>query len=126
MRKPFLGSCLALAAFAAFAASAAGTENKWRLEFSGNAESDGRIVLELSPSVGEPIRADADIAQGLGENDVAKSVRSALQAAAGARYGIEVDDGEDVLVKKHDGERDFIVTVVENSVRGVRIDVDAE
>ena len=123
MRKQLLGLCLALAAFAA---GAAGTENKWRLEFSGNAESDGRIVLELSPSVGEPIRASADIARGLGENDVAKSVRSALQAAAGARYGIEVDDGEDVLVKKHDGERDFIVTVVENSVRGVKIDADAE
>jgi hypothetical protein len=123
MRKPFLGVCLALAAFAA---SAAGTENKWRLEFSGNAESDGRIVLELSPSVGEPIRASADIAQGLGENDVAKSVRSALQAAASSRYNVEVDDGEDVLVKKHDGERDFIVTVVENSVRGVKIDADAE
>lgn len=126
MRKPFLGSCLALAAFAAFAAHAAGTENKWRLEFSGNAESDGRIVLELSPSVGEPIRASADIAQGLGENDVAKSVRSALQAAASSRYNVEVDDGEDVLLKKHDGERDFIVTVVENSVRGVKINADAE
>lgn len=123
MRKFILGACLGLVAFAA---TAAGVENKWRLQFSGNAESDGRIVLELSPSEGEPIRAIADIADGLGENDVAKSVRSALQAAAGSRYGIEVDDGEDVLVKKHHGERDFIVTIVENSVRGVRIGVGAE
>ena len=51
MRKRILGLCLALATFAA---AAAGTENKWRLQFSGNAESAGRIVLELSPSVGEP------------------------------------------------------------------------
>jgi hypothetical protein len=123
MRKQILGTCLALAAFAA---AAAGVENKWRLQFSGNAESDGRIVLELSPSEGEPTRASADIARGLGENDVAKSVRSALQAQAGTRYSVEVDDGEDVLVKKHHGERDFIVTIVENSVRGVRIGVDAE
>ena len=123
MRKQILGVGLALVASAAFAA---GVGNKWRLEFSGNAESDGRIVLELSPSEGEPIRASADIARGLGENDVARSVRNALQAAAGSRYGVEVDDGEDVLVKKHDGERDFIVTIVENSVRGVRIGVDAE
>ncbi|MFO1474506.1 MAG: hypothetical protein U1F20_08330 [Lysobacterales bacterium] len=64
------------------------------------------------PSVGELIRASADIPQGLGENDVAKSVRSALQAQAGKRQ-VEADDGEDVLVKKHHGERDFIVTVVE-------------
>ena len=123
MRKRILGVCLVLASFAA---TAAGVGNKWRLQISGNAESDGRIVLELSPSVGEPIRASADIARGLGENDVAKTVRSALQAQAGKRYGVEVDDGEDVLVKKHHGERDFIVTVVENSVQGVRIGVDAE
>jgi hypothetical protein len=123
MHKQILGAWLTLAAFAA---AAAGVENKWRLQFSGNAESDGRIVLELSPSEGEPIRASADIARGLGENDVAKSVRSALQAQAGMRYSVEVDDGEDVLVKKHHGERDFIVTIVENSVRGVRIGVDAE
>ena len=123
MRNRVMAASLALVAFAA---TAAGVENKWRLEFSGNAESDGRIVLELSPSEGEPIRASADIARGLGENAVARRVRGALQAAAGSRYGIEVDDGEDVLVKKHDGERDFIVTIVENSVRGVRIGVDAE
>ena len=57
---------------------------------------------------------------------MAKSVRGALQAQAGKRYSVETDDGEDVLVKKHHGERDFIVTVVENSVRGVRIGVGAE
>jgi hypothetical protein len=32
----------------------------------------------------------------------------------------------DVLVKKHEGERDFVITIVENSVRGVRINVNAE
>ena len=30
-----------------------------------------------------------------------------------------------MLVKKQDGERDFVVTVVENTVQGVRIDIDA-
>jgi hypothetical protein len=123
MRKQFLGLCLALATFAA---GASGTGNKWRIEFSGNAESAGRIVLELTPTAGEPIRATADIPKGLGENHVARSVRDALQAAAGARYDIEVDDGEDVLVKKRDGERNFIVTVVANSVQGVKIDADPE
>lgn len=83
-------------------------------------------MLELTPTAGEPIRATADIPKGLGENHVARSVRDALQAAAGARYNIEVDDGEDVLVKKRDGERNFIVTVVANSVQGVKIDADPE
>ena len=123
MRKQLLGLGLVLATFAA---GAAGTENKWRVEFSGNAESAGRIVLELTPTAGEPIRASAEIPKGLGENHIARTVRDALQAAAGARYGVEVDDGEDVLVKKRDGERNFIVTVVENSVQGVKIDADPE
>ena len=56
MRKWILASCLALVASVA---QADGVENKWRVEFSGNAESDGRIVLELAPARGEPMRASA-------------------------------------------------------------------
>lgn len=123
MHKWILGLCLGLVASAALAD---GVENKWRLQFSGNAESAGRIVLQLAPAVGDPIRATVAVAKGRSENGVARSVRDALQSQAGKRYSIEVDDGEDVLVKKHDGERDFVVTLVENSVRGVRIQVDAE
>jgi hypothetical protein len=123
MRKLLLAIALA---FAATAAWADGVHNKWRLEFSGNAESDGRIELLVSPSRGEPVRVAAQVAEGVGENDVARIVRSALQAQAGRLYNVEDDDGEDVLVKKKDGERDFVITVVSNSVRGVRIGVDSE
>ena len=49
-----------------------------------------------------------------------------LQAAASGHYNVEMDDGEDVLIKKQDGERDFVVTIVENSVQGVKIGIDAE
>ena len=123
MRKLIIGLCLGLMASVA---SADGVQNKWRLEVSGNAESAGRIVLQLAPAVGDPITATAAIPKGRGENDVARDVRDALQAAAGKRYDVEVDDGEDVLVKKHEGERDFVITVVENSVQGVKVDVGAE
>ena len=123
MRRLLLGMCLALVASAA---NADGVENKWRLELSGGAESAGRIVLQLAPAEGDPIRATVDVVQGRSENGIANDVRDALQAQAGKRYNVEIDDGEDVLVKKHEGERDFVVTVVENSVRGVRINVNAE
>lgn len=123
LRRLIPGSGLALAAALALAA---GVENKWRLQFSGNAESGGRIVLQLAPSEGDPLTASVDIVQGRGENAVARDVRDALRAQVGKRYHVEVDDGEDVLVKKKHGERDFIVTVVENSVQGVRIRADAE
>ena len=36
------------------------------------------------------------------------------------------DKGEEVLVKKHKGERDFVITMLEVSVRGVRININAE
>ena len=101
-------------------------ENKWRLEVSGNAETAGRIVLQLAPAKGAPIRATAAIAKGRAENDVARDLGAALQAAASGHYNVEIDDGEDVLVKKQDGERDFVVTIVENTVQGVRIEIDAE
>lgn len=123
MRRMLLGAGLALLATVAVAA---GVQNKWRLEFSGNAESDGRIVLELSPGQGEPQRATVDIRKGRSENGVARDVRDALKAQAGQRYTVEVDDGEDVLVKKRRGEHDFVVTVVENTVDGVRLNIDAE
>ena len=123
MRKLMLGLGLALMASVA---SADGVENKWRLEFSGNAETAGRIVLQVAPAKGKPIRATVAIPTGRAENDVARDVSAALQAAASDRYNVEMDDGEDVLVKKQDGERDFVVTIVENSVQGVKIEIDAE
>lgn len=123
MRKLLLGICLGLMASVA---GADGVENKWRLEFSGNAESAGRIVLALAPAEGDPIRATVVVPYGRPENDVARDVRDALQAQSGKRYSVELDDGEDVLVKKHEGERDFVITIVENSVQGVRINIGAE
>jgi hypothetical protein len=123
MRTLLCGICLALVAPLVLAA---GVNNKWRLQFSGDAESGGRIVLQLAPAEGEPFTASVDIAQGRGENAIARDVRDALRAQAGARYHVEVDDGEDVLVKKHRDQPDFVVTVVENSVQGVRIGIDAE
>ncbi|BCT91647.1 hypothetical protein LYSHEL_06710 [Lysobacter helvus] len=123
MRTFLAGLGLALVATVALAA---GTSNKWRLQFSGGADSDGRIVLEITPAEGEPMRATAEIRKGRGENAVARDVRDALRAQVGKRYHVETDDGEDVLVKKRRGERDFIVTIVENSVQGVRINPETE
>ncbi|MFC5579231.1 hypothetical protein ACFPOA_14550 [Lysobacter niabensis] len=123
MHKLLSGLCLGLAASLAFAA---GVENKWRLQFSGNAESDGQIVLQLAPSEGDPMTATVAIHKGRGENSVARDVRDALREQVGKRYHVEVDDGEDVLIKKHRGEHDFVVTIVENSVEGVRIGTNAE
>jgi len=121
MRGLWLGLCLACVATVALASG-----NKWRLQFSGGAESAGHIILALTPDQGEPLQVTIDIAKGRSENAVAKDVRDGLRAQAGAHYSVEVDDGEDVLVKKKRNEPNFGVTVVENTVQGVRINPDEE
>lgn len=119
---PFLPGLVLLLATAAAAADS----NKWRLQCSGGAESDGVIGLRLVPRDGEPIEVAVAIGKGTGENAVARAIRDALQAQASARYRSEVDDGEDVLVKKRGGQPDFELVVYANTVKGVRIGRERE
>jgi len=102
-------------------AAAAADSNKWRLQCSGGARSDGVIGLRLVPRGGEPIDVAVSIAKGTGENAVARALRDALKAQVSDRYRTEVDDGEDVLVKKRGGQPDFELIVYANTVKGVRI-----
>jgi hypothetical protein len=96
--------------------------NKWRLEFSGGADSDGAIVFRISPEGGAPIEATVDITKGTSENNVAKAVVKSLKAQLPKDgYHVERDDGEDVLVKKRRGAANFDVEIVANGVEGVRI-----
>lgn len=55
--------------------AAASPSNKWRLEFSGNAKSDGVIELELTPKGSEAFTCHVEISKGTGENKVAKTVK---------------------------------------------------
>jgi sarcosine oxidase gamma subunit len=58
---------------------------------------------------------------------VAQDVRDAMAAKLSPdRYTIEVDDGEDILIKKKDGQPDFSLELVDSSVRNVSIKVEGE
>lgn len=109
-----------------FAVQAAPMENKWRLQFSGNAESDGVLVLAITPKGGEQILVEVPVKDRTGENAVARQVRDVLRAQVGKDYKVERDDGEDVLVKRRSGRPVFSVEVVSNSIRGVRLSLDRE
>ena len=103
------------------------TSNKWRLQFSGKANSDGTIVLKLSPEGKDPITAEIQVKDNTGENGVAKTVVRALKAQLPKdRFHVERDDGEDVLIKKRHGTENFGLEIVSNSVKGVRINPDRE
>lgn len=124
-QQPWI-SLFALALMIAAQLAVASTSNKWRLEFSGGADSDGTIVIRLSPKEGEALEASVDIEDGRSENGVAKDVVSGLKEQVGDRFHVERDDGEDVLIKKRRGNSDFGVEIMSNSVKGVRINIDRE
>jgi hypothetical protein len=117
----------ALLLVAASLAVEASPSNKWRLQFSGGANSDGTIVLLISPEGGTPIEASIGIKDGTGENSVAAAVVKGLKAQLNKdHFKVERDDGEDVLIKKRRGAPDFDVTLVSNDVKGVRISPEHE
>jgi hypothetical protein len=115
---------LGLCAFAALPASAAGS-NKWRLQFSGAAESAGELVLEIVPAGEAPVRVTVAIERNDGENRVARKVKTAIDRQAGRWVDAELDDGEDVLVKRHFFRR-FSIALVSSTVEDVRIGFDRE
>jgi hypothetical protein len=118
-------SSMLLAAFS-FADTSA-TSNKWRIEMSGQALNSGDIVFRVTPRQGDAVDVSVGIKSGRAENNVAKDVRDALAAKLSPdRYSVEVDDGEDILIKKKEGQPDFALELVESNVRNVNIKVEGE
>ena len=100
--------------------------NKWRLEFSGAAESAGSIVLEIQAKGQAPVQVTAVIERNDGENRVARKVKTAIDRQAGAWVDAELDDGEDVLVKRRLFKPRVSVRLVSSTVKDVRINFDRE
>ena len=108
-------------------ADASPTSNKWRIEMSGQALTTGEILFRVTPRQGEAVDVNVGIRSGRDENNVAKDVRDALAAKLSPdRYTVEVDDGEDILIKKKEGQPDFALELVESNVQNVSIKVEGE
>jgi hypothetical protein len=120
-----LVSSVMLAAMA-FADGAA-TSNKWRIELSGQALTTGELLFRVTPRQGESTDIAVNIRSGREENKVAKDVRDAFAAKLSPeRFTVEVDDGEDILVKKKDGQPDFALELIEANVQNVSVEVEGE
>ncbi len=108
-------------------ADGAGTSNKWRIELDGAAVKTGDMTFRLTPSQGDATDVTVSVKAGLAENAVAKELRDALSARLSPqRYTVEVDDGEDVLIKKKEGQPDFAFELVESQVGNVTIRIQSE
>jgi hypothetical protein len=120
-----IASSLLLAALAF--ADASPTSNKWRIELSGQALTTGELVFRVTPRQGDATDISVNIRSGRAENNVAKDVRDAFAAKLSPeRFSVEVDDGEDILVKKKEGQPDFSLELVEANVQNVSIKVEGE
>lgn len=116
-----------LAVFLTACTAFSGPFNKWRIEFSESAKSNGSLVFRLAPEDEEYIDVDIQVFEGTSENQVANRVKNEWQEKLPAnKYAVEVDDGENVLIRTRWGEPDFRINLVSNTVDSVRINLDRE
>jgi hypothetical protein len=100
--------------------------NKWRLEVSEGANNDGVMHFRVTPKDGTPIDVRVPLEKGRGEDGCARDIREMFKATLDKNeFKIEVDDGEDVLVKKRKGP-DFSIELVESTVKGTRVNLNRE
>ena len=112
---------------AATAPAGAQPSNKWRIQVSEGAKSDGEIVLRVTPKGGTSVDVVVQVADGTREKAVASLIRDVLtEKLDKAAYAVEVDDGEDVLVKKKRGQPNFNVMLLRNTVKAVRLDIERQ
>jgi uncharacterized protein YxjI len=113
--------------FLAPASAVADTSNKWRIEVSGGANSDGEMVFHVTPQDGEAIVVRVTVEDGTGENNVADTIRDAFEVQLPRdHYKVEVDDGEDVLVKKKGDAANFGLTLASSTVKNTKIEIEKE
>jgi hypothetical protein len=101
-------------------------DDVWRLEVSEGANNDGVLTFRLTPKDGPAVEIPVSLKKGRGEDGCATDIRDAFRKALDPKaYKIEIDDGEDVLVKKRQGP-DFSVELVGSTVKGTRVNVERE
>jgi hypothetical protein len=110
----------------ATAAPALHYSNKWRLQVSEGANNDGVMHFRVTPKDQPPIDVRVPLKNGRGEDGCARDIRDAFKDALDKNlYKVELDDGEDVLVKRRTGST-FAIELVESTVKGTRINFDRE
>ena len=108
------------------AAPELGYSNKWRLEVSEGANNTGTMNFRVTPKGGAAIDIPVALKKGRGEDGCARDIRDTFKKALDKNvYKIEIDDGEDVLVKVHKGP-DIAIELVSSDVKGTRVNLGRE
>ena len=122
-----------VAAHAAAMPASAGDEkkldlsNKWRVECSEGANSDGTILFRVTPKGGTPTEVAVPITNGRSENGVARDIRDAFRNTLDPKkFHSETDDGEDVLLEEKGRCSELRAEARPSTVKSVRFDVEKE
>ena len=100
--------------------------NKWRLQVSEGANNDGVMHFRVTPQGGAAIDVPVSLKDGRGEDGCARDIRDTFKKALDKdTFKIELDDGEDVLVKVRKGPN-VAIELVESTVKGTRVNFDRE
>jgi len=122
-----LACILGLSILVARGADVPKLSNKWRIEVNGGANSDGIMLFRVTPDKGTPVDVTVPIKAGRGENNVAQDIKETMKKTLDPKtYHVEVDDGEDVLVKKKWKSPNFALVLVESTVKGSKIRIKKE
>jgi hypothetical protein len=101
--------------------------NAWRIEVSEGANSDGEFVFNVTPKGAATQVITVKIDDGTSEDHVARVIKRAFEKQLDtSKYDIEMDDGEDVLVKKDLTEPVFALEIVSSTVKSVRLHLQKE
>lgn len=101
--------------------------NSWRIEVSEGANSDGEFIFHVTPKGGQTQVVTVKVDDGESEDRVARTIKNAFEKQLDTRrYDIEIDDGEDVLVKKDLTEPRFALVVISSTVKSVRLRLQKE
>ncbi len=100
--------------------------NKWRLEVSEGANNDGVMHFRVTPQGGAAIDIPVSLKDGRGEDGCARDIRDTFKKSLDKKaFSIEIDDGEDVLVKVRKGPN-VAIELVESTVKGTRVNLGRE
>jgi predicted small lipoprotein YifL len=101
--------------------------NSWRIEVSEGANSSGEFVFHVTPKGGQTQVVTVKVDNGESEDRVARTIKNAFEKQLDTKkYDIEMDDGEDVLVKKDFTEPRFALEVISSTVKSVRLRLQKE
>lgn len=121
-----LGLCSGLLLLAFALDAQADPASKWRVEFDHSVKDAGELVLRVTPAGGTPTDVITKFPDNIGENQAADILKTSLRASLGDGYKVEVDDGEDVLIKRRGKTPKFELTLVSNSVNGLSVAIKRE